>query len=258
MSYTEGYERSTRLALGQIRGVFSVQIRGYRFSLPGFSEAYVWDGPDESYIFTDPITGRINRASSDSTLDVGKEVLVVGLDENWFSSTQIVTLNGQNKVILNPELIRINQLIAQTDLDGDLYVYEDTAITNGVPNDTTKVKGYISVGNNISQSAIFTIPVGFSAIFKTAAYGLVPSAQCCSTFINASRTYGGAEIRYSRFPLVQNGTTLTLQTPETSFLLPEKTDIYILVRTSSVGASINAIADWELIRNPEQLSQGQI
>jgi len=247
-STTDAIDRIGRIALDQLRGIKSIQVRGQRYNISGFTEATVWDGPEDIYTFTDPTTDRIDTASSSSAADVGKNVQIEGLDENWNTVTQVVTLSGRAKVLLGTELIRINQIIAFTDLIGDLYVYEDTAILNGVPIDGSKIKGYIDAGNNITQMAVYTIPSGFKGIFKTAAYGLVPSAQCCSAFINASRTYGFAEIRFTRFPLVEGGTTLTLQTPKTSFSVPEKTDVYMLVETSTPGAGVMVVSDWELIK----------
>jgi hypothetical protein len=256
MPYTDGYERSTRLALGRIRGVESVQVRGFRYNLPGFAEAYIWDGPTLQYTFSDPLTGQIDTVSSSSILDVAKDIRIIGLDNNWNNTVQTVALNGQNKVALSTFLIRINQIIALSDLIGDLYVYENTAITGGVPNDLSKVKGFIGAGNNISQTAIFTVPAGFIGVFKTAAYGLIPSAQCCTSFINAIRTYGFAELRLTRFPLVQGGTTLTLQTPKTSFAVPEKTDLYVLATTSTPDAAVSVVADWEIVQTPNSAGIG--
>ncbi len=247
-STTESVDRIGRMALNQIRGVQPITIIGERFNLPAFSESMVWDGPVANYVFTDYTTDRINRISSSSTLDIGKQIRITGLDENWMETTQIRTLNGQNKVNLNPELIRINRAMALNNLNGEVFIYEDGSITGGKPNDLTNVKGYINFENNITQQSFYSVPLGFFAQFKKGNFSAVPSAACCMRMKGMVRYFGGALIKAFSQASPDGGTTFVALQPATTIIYPEKSDIYILVQTTAAGAGINLYLDWELIR----------
>jgi hypothetical protein len=240
-------ERSGLLARNQIRGVRTILFFGNRFDLPAFSRILIWDGPGD-YIFTDPALARINRISSDDVLDVGIQVQINGLDENWKESVQIATLDGQNKVNLNPELIRLNSAIAQQNLNGDVYIYEEGPITLGIPDDLSTTKGFIEQSRNVTKMAVYSVPSSHVYNFKSSIYGVAPSMSCCLTFENRAKFFNGADTNNFEFPLISGGTTFYQYRAETSSSFPEKTDIYGLVRSTTPGSSVSIIAEGELIR----------
>lgn len=248
-STTEQLDRSARLAKGQIRGVIPIQFFGEKFDIPNFFEGTLWDGPVDNYIFTDPALARINRISSDNTLDVGVQVQINGLDENWQFATQIVTLNGRNKVNLNPELIRINSAFSLSDLNGDVYIYEDGTITNGIPNNLNTVKGYIRLENNVTKAAVFSVPVNYIANFRQAHYFTIPTIQCCLGFRNMTKIFNGSIIKAFQAFIPSGGSTFLSFEPKTYFSVVEKTDLYVELTTSvGTGSSVSAVFDWELIK----------
>jgi hypothetical protein len=247
-STTPGLDRNSRVALGQIPGVTSTFVIGEIFGLPAFTQFVVWDGPAD-YTFTDPALARVNRISSDSASDVGVQVLVVGLDENWELQSQIVILNGQTKVNLNPELIRVNYAeVLNVDLIGDVYIYEDGPITGGEPDDLTTVKGFIDAANNTTKQAVFSIPVGTKANFKGGSFWTIPGSVCCFRIKAYVQKFGGALIKAFENPIVSDGTTATPFKPEVPVIYPEKSDVYISVQTTTPGNGLTVFNDWELIQ----------
>ena len=104
----------------------------------------------------------IDTISSSSTLDT-QEITIEGhtIDGsgNLTFTVQTATLNGRNKVVLDTPLARCNRLAntGSVNLDGAVYAYRDTAITNGVPNDLTTVHCSIPDGFNQSFKAATSI-----------------------------------------------------------------------------------------------------
>ena len=70
---------------------------------------------------------------------------------------QLATLDGQNKVPLTTPLNRVSRvrhaMQSSTSILGEVYVYEDTAISSGKPTDTTKIHITMPAGNNTSEKA---------------------------------------------------------------------------------------------------------
>jgi hypothetical protein len=246
-STTEQLDRTGRLALSQIRNVIPFQINAERFNLGAFSDILLWDGPVD-YTFTDPSSARINKMSSDNALDVGQEVKIDGLTDNWQLSTQIKALDGQNKVTLDPELIRINLVTALQDLNGEVYIYEDGAITNGIPNNLNTVKGYVHPDNNISKTAVYSVPDGYVASFRVADYSTVPSSVCCLSFRGYVRSFNGSTIKSFQALIPDGGTTWISFEPKTTFPVQNKSDIFIRISNTSPGASVSVVLDWELLK----------
>jgi hypothetical protein len=248
MPYTDGYERKTRLALGQIRGVNSLNITGYRFGLGAFDDVTVWDGPTDKYYFTDPSLARINRISSDDSLDTGTPILIEGLDENWNQVTQTVILDGQNKVSLPVDLIRVNRAASlQKDLKGNVYIYEDVSITLGVPDDLSKVRGFIDQETNISQALVFSVPAGYAINIIQSSYFGIPTAACCLKFFNMIRYFEGALLAGFQGPITQGESQIRIK-PESVAFVPEKSDIYVRLTSTTAGGGASGALEFELIK----------
>jgi hypothetical protein len=112
---------------------------------------------NEAYLSDNLIT----HVSSDSTLDT-QEIYYEGMtiDSSGFTFiSDIVTLNGQNKTALPTPVARHTRAINanSTDLDGDVYFYQDVAVTAGVPDDLTKAHNIIIASDNTTLKAGTTI-----------------------------------------------------------------------------------------------------
>ena len=119
----------------------------------------VWTvGGHEVYVNDNLIT----HISSSSAADVYEVLLEchtvsgTGQDAKFSFLTQTVTLQGQTKVALPTPVARVSQIFNNNgvELVGRVTVYEDVAITAGVPNDPTKIH--------------IDIPVGLQGSFKAA------------------------------------------------------------------------------------------
>jgi len=122
--------------------------------------ATVWtvNNTHETYVSTNII----DSISSSSTLD-GEEIYIeghtvtgTGFDQKFTFVTQVVNLNGRTRVALPTPLARVSVAVNNNGslLQGRVVVYEDTALTNGVPTDVTKIH--------------IDIPLGFQESFKGA------------------------------------------------------------------------------------------
>lgn len=248
-STTENLDRKGRIAINQIRGVKNIPIISERYNLTVFADQTLWIGPVENYVFTDPSSARINRISSSSALDVGTIISINGLDENWQEVTQLAILNGQNKVNLNPELIRIQPGCQSfKNLNGDVYIYEDGTITNGVPDDLDTVKGYIEFDQNIMKGLIYSVPSGNIAFPRGFNFGSIPSNVCCLRFTNFASYFSGVTQRSFSTPLISGGTTFINVFPESVYPFPQKTDLQIKIRPSAPGSAGTMIATFEQIQ----------
>lgn len=114
-------------------------------------------------IQTQSSTADIDTISSSHASD-SQTLEVHGLDTNWNVVVQTKALNGQAKVTLDTALIRVYRVknISASALQGDAYVYVDSAITTGVPDDSTKIRAKVLVGKNQTAMAKYTIPLGYT------------------------------------------------------------------------------------------------
>ena len=122
----------------------------------GLTRETVWSvGGNEAYVSTNSIT-HISSSSASDTEVVRIESHTVDINGDFDFVVQFATLNGRNKVALSTPVARVSSVnnFGVTDLIGTVYIYEDTAITNGVPNDITKTH--------------ITIPAGYNQSFKAA------------------------------------------------------------------------------------------
>lgn len=159
-------ENGLAIAKGEVTGSTFVHKFG---NAPDFDTAdgivTVWDGADDGHVdqmrYIYSTTAAIDSVSSSSTADTFI-LKLQGLDENWELIEQSVTLSGQTRVALTTPLIRVFRMKNDNGFDntGHIYCYENTAISGGVPTDSTKVRCIIQPGNNQTLMAVYTIPAG--------------------------------------------------------------------------------------------------
>lgn len=119
----------------------------------------VWTvGGNETYVSTNAIDSISSGSTSDQEVIYIEGHTVTGTDggQQFTFVTQTVTLNGQNRVVLPTPLARVSLAYNNngTPLQGRVVVYENTALTNGIPTDATKIH--------------IDIPAGFQESFKAA------------------------------------------------------------------------------------------
>ena len=133
----------------------------------------VWLGTEvnETYATTNAIDAvSSDDAGDDQTLTLeGHIVTGTGVNQEFTEVIQNVTLNGQTKVALNTPVARTSRLKnADTSAwAGTIYVYEDGAITAGVPDDATTIHLTVTAAGRQSQKAALT--------FSNVEYGIITS-----------------------------------------------------------------------------------
>mgnify|MGYP003643878706 CR=1 FL=1 len=131
----------------------------------GDGDVTIWDGANDAltnemqynYSATAIIDSLVSSDSGDT-----QAIEVQGLDSNYALTTQTITITGQTRKALDTNLIRVIRLVnvGSTDIAGNVYCYEDTALTAGVPIDTTKIRAVIIDGSNQTEMAVYTVPAG--------------------------------------------------------------------------------------------------
>lgn len=128
--------------------------------LVGGTRATVWtvNNGNEVYVSTN-IIDSISSSSVSDTEEIyieGHTVTGTGFDQKFSFVSFTVTLNGRTRVALPVSLARVSLAINSngSPLLGRVVVYENTALTNGVPTDVTKIH--------------IDIPIGFQESFKAA------------------------------------------------------------------------------------------
>jgi hypothetical protein len=131
----------------------------------------IWDGADDANInqmtYTYSTSADIDSISSS---DAGDSVSVEleGLNASGAIVTQTATLNGRTRVALGTPLQRVYRMknTGATDLAGHVYCYVNTAITDGVPDDSTKVRAVIQGSYNQTLMCVYTVPTGYTAYLR--------------------------------------------------------------------------------------------
>lgn len=126
----------------------SIQRLGQNLSLTADTQEIVWNVGVGDEILPAAGSNPIDRIVSSSASD-GETVRLIGHVSDAVGNKTvkiiIVTLNGQTPVALPIALHRVVDITrtAPPPLVGDVYVYEDSAVVGGVPQDLTKVHSKI-------------------------------------------------------------------------------------------------------------------
>lgn len=219
----------------------------------GFVTLWDWanDGGTNEMTYNFSTTAAIDSLSSSNNWDT-QDIEVQWLDSNYDLVTQTVTITWQSRKALTTSLIRVFRMknVWTTDLVGTLYCYENTAITAGVPNDTSKIRAEINNWNNQTLMALYTIPRG-----KTWYLTCWHAAQANVTWWLFS-TDGASTVKLLARPFWQvfqlkhistlksNGSSHIQHFFKVPKVYSEKTDIKLEANTSVDGS---AVAWWFII-----------
>ncbi len=204
----------------------------------------VWDGSDDSnlaimdYVYsTSPIIDSLSCGGTDTTT-----IQVQGLDSDYKIVLQEKALTGQTRVALDTSLIRVFRLknVGSVDLSSDCYCFENTALSSGVPIDTSKVRAQIHSDNNQTLMAIFTIPAGAVGYLRdwyaSTAGAKKDTAHEIKLF---ARPFGQVFQLKHDANIVSDGTSYIQHVYVEPEVFPEKTDIEMKVNTGQDGAGVS-------------------
>jgi hypothetical protein len=206
----------------------------------GVTPATIWP-KNTAYVF--PTVAAIMTLYSTSVLDTTQQVLIDGLDANYSEISEVLTLNGQTGVNTVNQYLRINNLVVLTDSpQGDIALGTGTALL-GVPANTY---GFIAAGDNIQQSAVYTVPKGWS-LFLT--QGSLSMGAATGSHVVTANVYSRVNgVKYLNSKVVAaNSFQPFPYNPEVE--IAEKTDIWNNASTDSGSAAIAATFNGQLRRD---------
>lgn len=206
----------------------------------------IWGFGGTVALYVWPTTASIDTLSSSAVADT-QDVDILGLDANWDEVSQMPTLDGRNKVPLTTPLIRVNRIENASnpgvDFAGDIYLYEDGAITAGVPDVDSTVKGFVAIGDNQTLQALYSVPTGFTAeILQYGTTLLGQNANNITTIEAYARLFGGTFNLKDRYVLTMTGTSARDEFFPVPGVFPEKTDFLVRMNSNAnnSGATANA------------------
>lgn len=119
----------------------------------------------DTYIFTTtPTDYYISSSSASDTLEIKGELIVVNTEGRYARHIYEIILQGQTPVkIPTPNdwlVVASNRAFNNNGvpLTGTVYIYEDTTVTEGVPNDLSTVRSVVSQGVEQTEQAVYTVP----------------------------------------------------------------------------------------------------
>jgi hypothetical protein len=177
---------------------------------------------------------------SASTLDVGQEISVFGLDENFNSKEISVELNGSNRISLGGLWTRVFRMYnsGSTELNGDISVIDSS----------DDVFAYLLPENNQTLMALYTIPAEYT--------GYLMKFHCSAQNTSSSLINYTIHLKIREFGKVFRTRKIiscsTQQSDENELLfpleLPPKTDVvFQIVGADGNGGSVNADFDIALL-----------
>jgi hypothetical protein len=234
------------VALGNVPGYSLVNVTGHNPNVNG-DLVTVWDIPDTNYTYL-PGNTTLYLSSSDNG-DVGIPVYTTGLNFAGAMINDTVVSDGYNQVALNTQFWRaFNSFVVGTSTtpSGDLYLSSELGnLTNGVPNDVSKIKAKIIQGNNRTNHGFQTVPAGYTVV-PTAVRGSIPKLKDTQLLIY-TRFYNEVEMRQNPFQIYQNNFEFILLRSGVTF--PEKTDIEVKASSSVTGTPVSVELDGLLVDN---------
>lgn len=213
---------------------------GRNSDLTANTKETIWEvGGNETYL----TANLIDSVSSSSTLDVshvtveGHTVSGTGENAQFTFVTQIVQLNGRNRVTLVTPLARTSKVYNSNSVDllGSVYIYENTAIVDGVPTDTTKIHNLISAGLQQSFKAATTFSNTDYAIL-TSGFGSVSNKQAAFVdFFLEVKQPGGVFRQQAAVSASSSGGAWSLEL-NPCVIIPKNSDIKVTAISSASGA----------------------
>ena len=162
-----------------------------------------------------------------------------GTDQKFTFMTQTVSLNGQNRVPLPTPVARVSRAYNNngTELVGAVYVYEETPLVAGVPQDSTKVHAHIPQGFQQSFKGATTFSDEDYYIL-TGGFGSVSNKQAASVdFYLEVRSAGKIFRQGAAVSASSTGGSWDIDL-DPCIVIPKNADIRITCETATQGAVV--------------------
>jgi len=162
-----------------------------------------------------------------------------GADQQFTFMTQTVNLNGQTRVALPTPVARVSKAYNNngTELVGNVYVYQNTALVAGVPQDSTKVHAHIPQGFQQSFKGATTFS-NEDYYVLTGGFGSVSNKQAASVdFYLEVRTPGKVFRQGAAVSAGSAGGSWDIDL-DPCIIIPKNADIRITCETATQGAVV--------------------
>jgi hypothetical protein len=202
----------------------------------------VWsvDG-NETYISDNLIDSVVSSSASDTqevTIE-GHTIEGSGVDAKFTFVVQTATLSGQTPVALTTPLARVSRVNnnSSTEIVGVVSVYEDSAVTGGVPNDVTKVHIDIPLGFQQSFKAATTFS-NTDYFFLTGCYGAVSQKQTAAAdFYIELREVGKSFRQIACLTASSTGGAFNIEF-DPAIIIPKNADVRVRCTTGTNNAVV--------------------
>jgi len=187
------------------------------------------------------------QVSSGSASDSGKPVTIVGLDSDWNSITETVTLSGQTPASTLNSFLRVNDFFGGADALSDIiYLSVDgAAVSSGIPDDGTQVLSFIGISgedegpdagflsDRNARIGVLSVPDNKALIVKSIRISAGDGGEV--TFHGRVRRFG-EQSWTDRYPLpVSNNTVEAVE--GLPLIIPARTDLELRATKISSGST---------------------
>jgi hypothetical protein len=193
----------------------------------------VWnDGGTYAYPGSAVTMDLVSSSASDTM-----QVMVTGLDADYASIFDVVTLNGTGSVTTAKSFYRINSAVILTGSN-----VGDITISNG---GTTY--GFIEATLGITQACLYTVPAGFSLyLFRIDANSGTVNGSKYLTIRNVVTNSAGRTLRVAEATFQNSQVSYDRQVP---FRIAEKTDFQFEAKSSSSTNEVSIFVEGILVEN---------
>lgn len=204
----------------------------------GTGETTVWN--ETTTLVAYPATATTVTVSSSSANDTAagtgaRTITLTGLDANYNTISETITMNGQTAVTSTLAYLRLSPLVTLTAGSGGAnagVIYAGTGtVTAGVP---ATIYSSMGVGFNESHQAFYTVPAGMTAYILD----LSATSDTAGVRINLyTRAFGSLFLARRINQIGISGFTRTNQLP---MVIPAKTDIEYRALVGTGTAKVSA------------------
>jgi hypothetical protein len=233
------------VARGNVDGASRQAFGGYTTNIPVSTERLIWNAGG---VYTELSASTTLYVSSDNNTD-DATIIGIGLDADYNQIVATSTLSGYSQVAFSSDFLRffIAGTLGPNQSDGNIYVAElDATISNGVPQDQTKIKAKLDADKRQSWSALYTIPTGKTGRFVDFKATSTKAKNVSVSFRGKAQTDGDNWAYPPPFDVYESYHFLPWQL---TFSIPEKTDIQFMAESEDADSKILILADMILFDN---------
>ena len=242
-----------QVARGQIMGHTAVTVFGYNPDVDTAEEAIWPNGGTIPHVTTASILKISSSSINDTAAGTGaRTVYISGVDGNYNTVSETVTLNGQTAVNTVNSYIALNQFYTATVgstgyNEGNINAGTGT-VTAGVP---AVLYDLIGATNNNRTTAHYVVPAGYTAYLLMGMF-TAGQASGSTNVIGKLESFNPADsiVRVAAVATLNNGSV------QYDFIAPiafsEKTCVGAVATGSSVNNSVSTVFNMILIKNDGQ------